>query len=105
MIISVDALACWRLTGSIHVDTQRFDVNQKVDHDKTYSFPKGDYLVHLSVDKTEQIRVHVEQKQGLILATIAKIETQLKKNEEITSSKLNRDSGLTTEVRFKLQDI
>lgn len=105
LIYAIDAKACWRLTGSISVDKQQLDVNQKVDHDKTYSFSRGSYLVHLSVDKTERLRVVVEEKQGLKLAAVAKLEMILKKNEETTLSDHNRESSLTTQVRLKLQDI
>lgn len=73
------ALACWRLQGEVHLNNDILKIDQKVNHDQTYSFGKGPYLINLKVSSEKLLDVELLNRE--------------KKLEEVARAKLSLKDG------------
>jgi hypothetical protein len=105
------ALACWRLEGKFSVNGREIEINQRVDHDKTYSFARERLSFHtrISSDKKHKdvqlIEVWVEEKQGLELKELVRTKIRLKKNEMSAKKIEDQTTGLISIFNLIIKEI
>jgi hypothetical protein len=75
LFLSSNALACWQIKGSISYDGSRIMIDQRFDHDKTYSFLVRNNIIHLKVPSSENkkedtilLEVKVDEKTGTMIS-------------------------------------
>lgn len=95
-MMSLQALACWKMEGEILVEDYKIPVNQKFNHGQSYSFMKGPYIVHLQVKK--EIHYEVLKKENVSLTQVSKGSFPIEKE------KANLASDLLN-FKFKLEHI
>lgn len=66
LMMSLGALACWKIEGEILLQDYKIPVNQKFNHGQSYSFMKGPYIVHLQVKKEIHYEVLKKEKTSLL---------------------------------------
>lgn len=80
LLISVNALACWKVDGSFAVDGDTWKINNKFDHGKEYSFPMGTFILTLKVrtekDKSQTLVYKVQEKKGTTLTLVTEGEEE-----------------------------
>ncbi|MFY7993597.1 MAG: hypothetical protein ACOVP4_09920 [Bacteriovoracaceae bacterium] len=110
--------ACWNLNGSFNVNGKKLAIQQKVNHDKSYSFQNGELIVHVKLpskfnlpdqvkDKKDAQLIQVEliQKQGVTLKTLSKAEVIVLGENEAGMTKENPDTKEFTEIKLSLKHI
>lgn len=115
---SLNANACWRLNGVISVNQNKLEINQKIDHDKTYTFPKGNLIYHLKMpsvfdlpenlnDKKglHMVELNIQEKQGTKLVDLTQAKILVKKGQEATMTKEDGTTGSITRLSIKVEDI
>jgi hypothetical protein len=70
ILISLPAFACWKVEANLQVDEDKIDINQKLEHDKTYSFFFGKYFAHIKILKNKKgelapLNIWIQQKKNL----------------------------------------
>lgn len=75
------ALACWRLQGEVHLNNDILKIDQKVNHDQTYSFGKGPYLINLKVNNEQILDVELLNREKK-LKMVAKTKLSLEDGEK-----------------------
>lgn len=75
-LFSVSAFACWKVTGSFAVDGETWKFENKVEHNKEYIFPVGNYHVKLTFrpqdKKLVTLTYAVEERKDKKLVLITK---------------------------------
>jgi hypothetical protein len=61
LLWSAPVFACWQLQGVLRVDQHKVKVNQKVSHDKSYSFQSEDYIFNLKIPSTPSLPPHLSK--------------------------------------------
>lgn len=115
---SLNANACWRLTGVMSLNQEKLEINQKIDHDKTYTFPKGNLLFHLKMpsafdvpkdlkDKKglHLVELNIQENQGTKLVDLTQAKILVKKGLEATTTKEDGTTGSITRFNIKVDDI
>lgn len=73
--LNTSALACWKLQGTFAIDGENFKIDQKVDHDKTYSLPMGTFILHLTLKTgkkdTHKVQYKIEERDSGKLALVS----------------------------------
>jgi len=86
VLFSFNAMACWKVDGSLGVDGETFKFNQKFDHGKEYSFPMGSFILNIKLDsgkdKTHTVRYSIFEKKGTKLNLVTKGDDEI--TEEAT---------------------
>jgi len=89
LFFSLSALACWRAEGNFAVDGETYKFNQKIEHNKEYTFPNSNFILSMTVkpvSKTESlVNYKIEEKKGLklVLITSGKEEVKNEKQSDI----------------------
>jgi len=89
LFITNTALACWKAEGSFAVDGETFKFSQKIDHNKEYKFPGGNFILSMTVTpdgkEMNNLQYKIEEKKGLklILVTHGTEELKPKKKTDI----------------------
>ena len=89
LFLSMNTFACWKMEGSLGVDGETWKLNQKMDHDKEYSFPMGTFILNLKVasgkKKTHTVQYSVWEKKGskIVLITKGSEELEEEKSKDI----------------------
>lgn len=86
-IFSFSALACWKVNGTFAVDGETWKFDNKVEHNKEYIFPVGNYHVKLTFKpqnkKLVTLTYAVEERKDKKLVLITKGEEEdLKPGEQ-----------------------
>ena len=93
------------------VNEDQVEINQKLDHDKTYSFPAGAHIFHLKMPSQgkEKPAIHsvefgVQKKSGITLSRINahKINVESGKKSVFTITETN---GELTTFKMKITEI
>lgn len=116
LLMSFDLFACWRLTGRMSVNRESLIINEKIDHDKSYSFPKGKYLIHIKMPSKFELpdgvkekknryllEVKIQEKKGTILEEI--INTKILGKKEIDANLVSSGGKSITDIQIKVEDI
>ena len=81
LILSVNALACWKVEGTLAVDGETFKIHQKVDHGKEYILPMGNFLFKFTIKpsdkKFQTMKFVIEEKKDNKLITVSKGEEDI----------------------------
>lgn len=111
-LISVNAFACWKMEGMIDVNGVRVNINQKIDHDKTYTFSSGKHLFHVMIPSSykgkknaHMVEMNVEKKDGTIMKQIAQGKVIVLAGNEATMIKHDEKTGDHTIFTVKLTEI
>lgn len=77
------AMACWKLSGEMSGKNDTLRVNQKVEHDQSYSFMVEDLLVDLTMPTTlkSPLRFRIRRKSAQSLIDLPSAQVHVKENE------------------------
>ena len=84
LMVSVPALACWRLHGKFTVKNETKEFEHKVLHDKSYSFPHGDLIMTLIIPSKFQTPPRLKDAKDLHFVDITISEKKGTKLKEVT---------------------
>jgi hypothetical protein len=81
LLLSFNALACWKVDGSFAVDGDTWKINNKFEHDKEYIFPMGTFILKLKIkpgkEKEKQTLLYtVHEKKGITLTLVTQGEEE-----------------------------
>jgi hypothetical protein len=110
--ISFEAMACWKMQATFSINDDVVKINQKIDHDKTYSFNAGKHLFHVKIPSatsgqtdTHSVEIGSQKKTGLTLSEITQGKVVVRTGAEATMTKLNSETGETTTFTIKISEI
>ena len=117
VFFSFNALACWNMQATLLANRDKVVINQKIDHDKTYSFANGNHIFHIKIpSKFERpphlkdskdahfIEIGVQEKKGITLSEITMGKILVKTGHEATLTK-DYETGEQTTFTVKLTEI
>lgn len=111
-LFSLNAVACWKMQASISINEDLVKINQKIEHDKTYSFPSGKHIFHVKIpsNSTDKKDIHlveigVQEKKGITLSPITQGKMIVQTGKEATMTKQDNESGETTIYTMKITEI
>jgi hypothetical protein len=99
-LVSLPAFACWKVEANLKVNGDKININQKIEHDKNYSFKIGKYFAHLKILQNKKgeptpLNIWIQQKQDLKIVEVAH-ETLFMKDsyieERILKSKITKQN-------------
>lgn len=118
LMFSFSSMACWNLNGSFNVNGKKLSIQQKVNHDKSYSFQNGELIVHVKLpskftlshemkDKKDAqlIQVELVQKQGVTLKTLSQSEIIVIGEDEARMIKEDNKTNEFAEITLKLKHL
>jgi hypothetical protein len=78
LAFTLNALACWKVDGSLAVDGETWKFNQKIKHNMEYIFPLGPYIFKMTMKagKTQTLVYVVQEKKGTKLTLITEGEEE-----------------------------
>lgn len=116
--VSLNALACWKIEGSLSVNGESVVINQKFNHDKTYSFQAKNYLFHVKIPSTfdlpenmnnakngHLIEIQVQQKEGTKIREVTQAKILVRPGNEATMTKEDDQTNILSSFTFKITDI
>ena len=106
LILSLPAFGCMNLKARLNLNGKELLIDQKVDHDQTYSFIKDAFVVNVTLPSGQKsgihlIKIKIDKIDGTIMSTVSSPQLMLRDNQEaeITS----QASGEPSEIyKFKL---
>jgi hypothetical protein len=103
ILLQQSAFACWKVQASMSVNEDKVEVNQKLDHEKTYSFPAGAHIFHLRMpsqgkDKTamRSVEFGVQRKTGINLSKIIEHRINIESGKKAVFTNTETNGELTT---------
>ncbi len=105
---SLSSFACWKVEGQYSVDGEDYKINQKVDHDKEYSFPMGAFILNMTVsskDKKQTVVYGVHEKKGTALTLVTKGKEDLEMNKSKDIYAKGEKDQPNTILTLKLSEI
>ncbi len=110
--ISFNAMACWKMQATISINEDMVKINQKIDHDKTYSFNAGKHLFHVKIPSISNgqkdihnIEIGSQKKTGLTLSEINQEKVVVRTGTETTMTKQDTETGETSTFTIKISEI
>ena len=88
ILFSGNAFSCWQVDGSLAIDGETFKFNQKVEHNKEYLFPLGNFILKFTLvpdGKNTTMNYVVDERKDSKLVLITK------GSEENIREKIKRD--------------
>jgi hypothetical protein len=77
---SLGAFACWKVEGTLAVDGESWKFQQKIDHERTYSFPLGTFILNAKLSKEKILSYEVFEKEGAKRTLVTKGSKTIKEN-------------------------
>jgi len=110
LLVSSNAFACWSMKAVLSVDSSEVLVDQKIEHDKTYSFPTGPYIFHLKIPSVKKaagqlVDVDVVEKKGTTLTPVSHVELIVKTGKEALLTQLDEKTNQLTTIKLTLTEI
>jgi hypothetical protein len=118
ILLSFNTLACWKMQGTISVNEDKIVINQKIDHDKIYSFTGGKHLFHVKIPsrfeapstykhKTgiHSIEIGVQHKKGITLSEVSNRKIIVETGKESQIVKENTKTGEIITYIIKVTEI
>ncbi len=65
--LSFSCFACWKIEAQIDIHNEHVTINQKIIHDKIYSFASGPYLIDIKMPDSDHVVWSVNEKKGITL--------------------------------------
>jgi len=107
LFYSVSALACWRLEGDLTFNDDKLHIDQKVEHDRTYSYQVGNYIVDFKVPtdhETKGISIKINEKKGNSLTEVSNPRIIMHGGTARVTSR-NEKTGFASNIELKLTHI
>ena len=80
LLLSFNAIACWKVEGTFSVDGESYKINNRFDHNKEYLFPMGNFIVKMLLkpqDKKRNTLIYtIHEKKGTTLSLVSKGEEE-----------------------------
>ncbi len=118
LFYSAHSFACWHLIGSIEVNKKLVRFNQKIEHDKTYSFHKENIIAHIKVPANferpkeveakkdvQMIEITLEKKNGTLLKTLSNAKIIVLGDNEAVMTKVDNETRDYTKITVQLKEI
>ncbi len=110
LVLSSNASACWNMKAVLSVDSKEVLVDQKIEHDKTYSFPAGPYIFHVKIPSVKRAGVHlvdvdVVEKKGIKLTPVSNAELIVETGKEALLTQLDKETNQLTTIKLTLTEI
>lgn len=110
LLLSSNAFACWNIKAVLSVNSKEVLVDQKIEHDKTYSFPTGPYIFHVKVPTGKRaaghlINVSVVERKGLTLSQVSTAELIAETGKEVLMTQLDQETQQQTSIKLTLTEI
>ncbi len=109
LLFTGKALACWQVQAFVKAGKEHISINQKMNHDQTYSFAFGPYYLHLKMANSNKdhrpIEWSLQEKSGNKLTELTKNHSPLKLNETTTFSSSELIGGHPATLRMIIKDI
>jgi hypothetical protein len=103
ILLQQSAFACWKVEALMSVNEDQVEINQKLDHDKTYSFPAGSHIFHLKMPSQgkDQKSMHsvefgVQKKTGITLSKINEHKINIESGKKSVFTNNDTNGELTT---------
>ena len=106
-LLTGKALACWQVQALVKAGKEQISINQKMNHDQTYSFAFVPYYLHLKMASSNKdhrpIEWSLQERSGNKLTELTKNHSPLKLNEITTfkSSELIESHPATLRMIIK----
>jgi hypothetical protein len=105
LLLPMTSFACMQLKGDLTINGEPLTIDQKVDHDQTYSFQKGAYIVHVLLPSGQQTGTHlidikVDQKKDQKLATVSR--GRILTKDGVEAEMVNEDSKTKETFTYKI---
>lgn len=105
LLFSTSSFACWNMKASLSVNESTVVINQKIEHDKIYSFPKGNLIYNVTVKKNNLITIDVVEKKGLTLKPITSSQIIVKNGQEAIMTKQDENLNQLSTFKVKITEI
>lgn len=92
------------MEATLSVNEDKIEINQKIDHDKNYSFGNGQHLFHVRVHGQE-IEIATQEKKGVTLSPFSKGLIRFEAGKEATMTKTNDETKEVSTFIVKLSKI
>ncbi len=93
------------------VNEDQVEINQKFDHDKTYSFPAGAHIFHLKMPSQGQkkttrhsVEFGVQKKTGITLSRINEHKINVESGKKVVFTNIETNGEQTT-FKMKITEI
>lgn len=111
LLLTLPALACFRMQGDVAVDGETFKIDQKLEHDKQYTLPMGSFIFNLKLTKFKDsktkhhVKFSLHEKKGtkLILVTDGEEDLEETKSRELYAK--GKEGQPNSIINFKLTNI
>ncbi len=108
--ITLPSWACINLVGDINLNGESLHIDQKVDHDRDYSFMKGAYIVTVKLPSGQDPNVHmidarVDQRNANNLRKASSGKIILKDGMTGEISKTDDETKETFSYKFSVKNI
>lgn len=98
-------MACWNLNAQIDIAGEHLTINQKIVHDKVYSFASGHYLIDIKMPKAENIIWTVTEKNGLTLKKLFSKAIGVILNSQTKSEQFKMSNNEFAQISFQVKEI
>lgn len=118
ILLSSQAHACWNMKAVFSVGEHELTVNQKMNHDQTYSFSAPPYIYNVKVASQDKqppgipkkkgahfIEIGVVQKDGTTLKQVTNGQMLVQTNKEAIMTKQDENSTDVTTFKITLSEI
>lgn len=118
LLLSLPSWACWQLKGSIEVNGKIRQIDQKISHNKTYSFQQDNLIAHIKVptnfempkgvekkEGAQLIQIELVEKNGVSLKTLSRPQMIVLGNNEATMTMKDSKTQDFTKITLKLEQI
>jgi hypothetical protein len=105
-LFTTSAWACWRIEGKLAIDGQSWAFDQKVNHDKTYSLPAGNFIFSFNlIKKAEDIlfsfSVFEKKSNNLILVSKGEENLRLDHTKDIFAKGESNQPNAIVTIKIK----
>ncbi len=110
LIFSLSSFACINLKAVLNLNGKELFIDQKVDHDKTYSFMKDEYLVHVILPGRQPKNTHmasfkIDRKLGQQIERVAAPGILVRNGHEAIVSVERNETKEKYEVKLTVKNI
>ena len=118
ILTSLPLWACWRMEGKITVNGKEISLNQKILHDKPYSFQNDKMIVNIKMPSKfdlpkeiagqknfHMVKIEFIEKDGIKMREPSRGEMIVKTNSPAVMTIGDRESKELTIVEIKIQNI
>lgn len=110
LLLTSHAFACWNLKAVLSVGSNAVKIDQKINHDQTYSFPKDHFIYNVKILSSHKLPGHlitigVVEKSGNTLKEVANAEVIVQTGHEAMLTQKNEKTNQLTKLKITLTEI